>query len=779
MQPENENDTFLCNLPLDFQQEGVMAQQLILPMIPQGATEINDRVCVWRGEDRWTYFLGTYPIYSHGANDHRMFRLVSSQLIDAGACRLVDILDTFGVSKSSVIRSLRRLRSQGPEGFFKARQGRRGGNVLSNEVLDYAQRLLRQGCSRRETADELGVLYDTLRKAINDGRLEEPERQDRQEATGSAKSSRDVIDAQAAAGMGTACTRIEERTLAAFGICDGAPVRFEPCLDVAKGGVLCALPSLLMNGLLEGAEKLLGKVKGYYACFHILTLLAFMALCRIKTVEQLRGHPPGEFGKMVGLDRVPEVRCLRRKMDELSADKAAEVWASHLSRHWMEADPEAVGTLYVDGHVRVYHGDQTKLPRRYVSRERLCLRGTTDYWINDAIGRPFFVVEKVIDPGLLKTLREDIVPRLLNEVPGQPWEQELGANPYLCRFVLVFDREGYSPAFFRDMWKNHRIACICYHKHPDQAWALDWFKKQEVTMPNGEIVTMALAEMGSLVGSGKNALWMREVRKLTDSGHQTSLISTAFEFSHSELAARMFSRWCQENFFRYMMQHFAIDLLQEYGTEDFPATERIVNPTWRELDRSRNSLQNKLRYRRARFAEVSMHPESEDDKSRYDKWLRKKAVLLEEIQDFEHHLDEEKAKLKKTPKHIRWAQLEEKDKFHRLLPGRKRLMDTVRMIAYRAETALAGLLVGPTVDFAAARSLLQDLFVTEADILPDPANKLLHVRVHGASRPAANRSLAQLFAQLNEAQVQYPGTDMRLVYELRASEVGKTPEVSP
>jgi hypothetical protein len=109
-----------------------------------------------------------------------------------------------------------------------------------------------------------------------------------------------------------------------------------------------------------------------------------MALCRIKTVEQLRGHPPGEFGKMVGLDRVPEVRCLRRKMDELSADNAAEVWASHLSRQWMEADPEAVGTLYVDGPVRVYHGDQTKLPRRYVSRERLCLRGTTDYWVNHA-----------------------------------------------------------------------------------------------------------------------------------------------------------------------------------------------------------------------------------------------------------------------------------------------------------------------------------------------------------------------------------------------------------
>jgi hypothetical protein len=162
MQAEKDNDTFLCNSPLDFQEEGVMSQQLILPMIPQGATEINDRVCVWRGEDRWTYFLGTHPIYSHGADDQRMFWLVTSQLIDSGACRLVDVLRAFGVTKSSVIRSLRKLRSEGPEGFFKARPGRHGGRVLTKEVLDHAQRLLDQGRSRRETADELSVPYDTL-----------------------------------------------------------------------------------------------------------------------------------------------------------------------------------------------------------------------------------------------------------------------------------------------------------------------------------------------------------------------------------------------------------------------------------------------------------------------------------------------------------------------------------------------------------------------------------------------------------------------------------------
>lgn len=740
--------------------------QLMLPAIPYGATQISGLVSVWRDTEQWTYFLGTYPVYSHQADDKRMFRLVSAQLINAGACRHKDIIETFGVSKSCVNRALNKLRNGGTEAFFKRREGRRGGSIFTPEILSQAQELLNQGYSRRDLADELGVKYDTVRKATNDGRLRLREIPPPETAT--TKSSRDVVDAQAAEGLGTACTRTEERVFAAFGVCDGAPVRFEACLDVPKGGVLCALPLLLANGLLEGAEPLLGQVKGYYRTFHILLLLAFMALCRIKTVEKLRGHPPGEFGKLLGLDRVPEVRCLRQKLDELSADDAAGKWAAHLSRQWLQGDPEAAGTLYIDGHVRVYHGGQTKLPKKYVSRERLCLRGTLDYWVNDAIGQPFFVVEKPIDPGMLNTLENDIVPRLLNDIPKQPTQQVLEANPHRCRFILVFDREGYSPAFFRKMWQRHRIACLTYHKYPDEAWPVEWFSEQQFTLPGGEIVTLPLAERGSEVGTGKNAVWMREVRKLTDSGHQTSLISTAYELPHIELAGRLFSRWCQENFFRYMMQHFAIDLLVEYGTEDFPDTEQVVNPTWRELDKTRNSLVNKLRYRQARFTAMTMHPETEDNPVRYQKWLKKKADLLEQIQHFEHQLDEVKTKLKQTNKHITWGELEDEDKFHRLLSGRKQLIDTVRMIAYRAETTMSELLTGPAVDTAAARSLLQSLFVTEADILPVPENQLLRIRVHGASTPAANRALLQLIEKLNELEVLYPGTDMRLSYELGA-----------
>ena len=219
-----------------------------------------------------------------------------------------------------------------------------------------------------------------------------------------------------------------------------------------------------------------------------------------------------------------------------------------------------------------------------------------------------------------------------------------------------------------------------------------------------------------------------------------------------------------------MMQHFGIDLLSEYGLGQFPDTERVVNPTWRTLGSLRNSTRNKLRYRQAKFAEMTIHPEVDNGSVRYKKWLNKKSELFEEVEKYEHELECVKAKLKKTPKHITWAELDDSNKFHRLLPGRKRLMDTVRMITYRAETAMASMMIGPTIDMAAARRLLQDLFVNDADLLPEPENNILRVQIHNAARPTANRSIEHLLAKLNAAEIIYPGTDMRIVYQMRGIE---------
>jgi len=737
--------------------------QLILPLIPAGSTPINSIVNIHRADGQCIFSMGVAPFAIHKEDDTRTFYLTVAQLIATGSCKQSEIISAFGVSKSSVVRAVKKFNAKGSAGFFGRRNGRRSGSVLTEEVLCEAQRLLNSGIAKSEVAQRLDVEHDTLRKAFKDGRLvERPVMAEMHD-----KSSRSVVAAKSAEGMGVSCTRLLERITAAIGLLPGgATTKFEPNRDVSYGGVLCALPALLANGLLNKAEELLGKVNGYYTMVQILILLASMALARIRTVEELGGKTPGELGLVIGLDRIPEVRCLRKKMDQLSIGDSAQKWAAHLSREWMKDDVESVGSLYVDGHVRAYHGSATKLPRHYVSRERLCLRGTSEYWVNDAKGRPFFVVERVVDSGLLEALRTDIVPRLLNEVPQQPTPKELTKNPLMPRFTLIFDREGYSPEFFKEMWNKHRIACISYHKHPGPDWPREWFCEQTVTLSNGEDVSMQLAEQGSLIGSGKSAVWVREIRKLTDKGHQTSIIATEFEAKHDRLAVRLFARWCQENFFKYMMEHFAIDLLAEYGTTALPDTTRLVNPAWRQLENRKRSIQSALIHKRAAFAALTMQPEDEHNQKAYSKWLEKKALLLHDVQDLEQALDEVTVSRKKTPHHVQLCELPDADKFSRLLPNRKRLLDTVRMIAYRAETAMIPLLTGPKVNSAEARALLQNLFKAEADIIPQAHDNKLLIRIHHASTAAADRHLAKLFTSLNESKINYPATNLQMFFQL-------------
>jgi hypothetical protein len=775
------------NSPGTYQEEGTIPQAL-LPLIADGATPISDSISVVRENGVWIYFCGVQPVFQHTANDHRAFRMFTAQLICQGACRLVDIVRAFGISKNSVIRSVNSYRDGGVGAFYTPRVPR-GASVITPEVAVQAQQLLAAGLSPREVAKELGLKPDTLRKAIQQGRVIRPCPQEPGEPTSEKtpgpqptaatdKSTRATLDA--VAEMGTACTRPEERVLAAIGLLNGASTRFETCRDVSFGGVLCALPALAENGLFRHIHECLAKLRGYYSTLHVIILLAYMALCRIKTVEQLQYRPPGELGKLLGLDRVPEVRCLRRKLAALSIDDAPEKWAGLLSRDWLETAPQLAGTLYIDGHVRLYHGDQTALPKRYVSRQRLCLRGTTDYWVNDILGQPFFAVERPIDHGLLEVLRSDIVPRLLRDVPRQPSAEDLAADRYRARFVIVFDREGYSPGFFKEMWQTHRIACITYHKFPKDDWPTTEFVAIETTLPNGERVSLKLAERGVWIGDKKSGLWVREIRKLTDDGHQVSLISTVFGGAALEDAVRLFSRWSQENFLRYMMEHFAIDLLNEYRTEEIPETKRpVVNPKWRELDRRKRSVKSKLIHRQARFAALTLHPES--DEGAHARWERCKVELVEAIEQFENELADINDQLKTTPGHVKWNELPATDKFERLAPSRKQLVDTVKMIAYRAETAMASIVRETLARIDDGRSLLRDLFCSEADLLPDVEHGRLRVQVHPMSNPRSNRAIAHLLEHLNATEFTYPATNLRLVYSIagEADTLNLDPDQNP
>ena len=125
---------------------------------------------------------------------------------------------------------------------------------------------------------------------------------------------------------------------------------------------------------------------------------------------------------------------------------------------------------------------------------------------------------------------------------GQDPEQErrLAAEARAHWFTIVFDREGYSPDLFEQMRKK-RIAILTYHKFPQQDWRSEEFATHSVELACGAIVTMQLAERGSQLS---NHLWLREIRKLAHSGHQTSILTTNFQAPMTTLAVSLFARWC-------------------------------------------------------------------------------------------------------------------------------------------------------------------------------------------------------------------------------------------
>jgi hypothetical protein len=490
-----------------------------------------------------------------------------------------------------------------------------------------------------------------------------------------------------------------------------------------------------------------------------------MALARIKSMEQLRYVAPGEWGNLLGLDRIPEVRTLRHKLEILCQQAGRAIqWNTELAKEWIAGQRESELVFYADGHVRVYSGDLTPLPRHYVARERLCLRGTTDYWINAMDGQPFFFVNKEVDPGLLATLRDDLVPWLETNAPASPeLQQRMQADPLQHRFTLVFDREGYSPEFFRQM-KQRRIAVLSYHKFPGDAWPVEEFSDCTVKLTGGEQTTMKLAERGSQLS---NRLWVREVRKLSETGRQTSLVSTNYRADYTTLAVSMFARWSQENFYKYMRQHYNLDRLAEYGTEPVPDLIQAVNPAWRQLDSQIRAKTETRRRQLALFGAGELQSSlAEPEVTRYE---QKKAQLQDEIENLNREIDELKKQRKETPRHIPVKDLPEPDHFSRLLTERKHFIDTIKLIAYRAETSMASLLRDQLSREEDTRTLLRQIYETEIDLVPDLQTNTLTVRLHHLTQAAHDEAVRHLCHELNATETLFPGTDLKLVYQLGSS----------
>lgn len=536
--------------------------------------------------------------------------------------------------------------------------------------------------------------------------------------------------------------------------------QFQSCVDIPNAGVLLALPALLANGLLRHTDKLFQLSKGFYGLYTIFLLLAFTLLSRIKSVESLRYCAPGEWGKLLGLDRIPEVKTIREKIANLAQNGKTKEWSAALCQDWMNENPEQAAVMYIDGHVRVYHGEKALLPKHYVTRQKLCLHATCDYWVNAMNGNPFFLVAKDVDPGLLNVLEHEIVPRLENEIPSQPSQEQLSADPLLHRFILVFDREGYSPDFILKM-RNKRIACLTYNKHPKEDWGKEEFFPLKVKLISGEIVDMHLAERGIFLG-GK--IWVRELRRLMDSGHQTAIISTAYRLNLETQAMGMFARWSQENFFKYMRQNFNLDRLVEHGVEEIVEETKVVNPKHRRLDGEVRSKVGILNRKMIRFGSITIEGEIESEK--VEKYQKEKSALQEEIVIAQAEIEILKSERKEIPKHVQLSELPEEERFQRLSSKSKDLLDTIKMIAYRAETAMVNILRESMSREDDARSFIRCLYQTEGDIIPDEEKSILRVRLHRMASRSADETAKQLCAVLNESETIFPGTKLRIVYEM-------------
>jgi len=553
-------------------------------------------------------------------------------------------------------------------------------------------------------------------------------------------------------------TRVDLRLAAALGELDINPVTFEPCQSVNYGGVFFILPFLLANGLLTYRDYYPEREYGYYSFDTAILTISFMYLCRIKSIEQLKHHSSGEFGKLLGLDRIPEARCLRGLFRELGQHRQASAWNAGLAEEWI--GNEAPGIYYIDGHVQVYHGHLANLGKKHISRQRLCLPGMMEFWVNNADGLPYFFITGQVNEKLQEILVTGIIPRL-NEFPAAgKATHDLLEDPLLPRYTLVFDREAYSPKLFGELWDTQQIAVITYRKNVKNLWDEAEFTDHKVETEMGSTIMYLQEKEVELDG-----VKMREVRKLNDGGHQTSVLTTNRKLSIVMIALYMFSRWAQENFFRYMRQEYDIDRIVQYGVDKLDNNIKVVNREYSNLTYRLKKIREKIARRKAKLFTL----EEENIKSGMSRTSQNMKAQLELREEIEYIEKEEKRLIKERkqqPYKICIGEMPEKTRYNKLKTEAKHLQNVIKMICYRSETTLANMLVPYYAKSKnEIRALVKSIIFSKADLMPDYQNDELTVTLYSLATQRDNMAIGKICCLLNETETIFPGTNLKLIFK--------------
>jgi prepilin-type processing-associated H-X9-DG protein len=539
-----------------------------------------------------------------------------------------------------------------------------------------------------------------------------------------------------------------DRLLASLGLLDDAAPLFRPGERVDGAGVLLALPALLASGVLDIAREVYGSLApAFYGLRTTLVAFLLMSLLRIKRPEGLKEHSPDDLGRILGLDRAPEVKTLRRKFARLAVlGRAAELGRA-LARRRVATHGGALGFLYIDGHVRAYHG-QHAIPKAHVARMRLSMPATTDYWVGDERGDPLFLVTAEANAGMVRML-----PPILDEI-----RTLVGRR----RTTVIFDRGGFSPDLFHQILAAG-FEIITYRKQPQRRVPGRLFREYQVVR-QGRRETMLLADQNVRLRRSQGQLRLRQITRLSADGkHQTPILTSRHDLAPAEIATRMFDRWRQENFFKYLREEYAIDALAEYATEPDDPERDVPNPKRQAIDAQIREARAALTIIQARYG-IAAHdnpeaarPTIRGFKIAHGKIGKELRVAMRRVTTFE-------ARRASIPARVP-LRLAVDTNIVKLAPERQMVVSLLKMVAFQAESDLVRQ-VAPHYKRAddEGRTHIQNALAAHASIAASDSE--LRITLQPLSSPHRTAAIASLCHQLNQTKTPFPGTRLLLRFDI-------------
>jgi len=755
--------------------------QPVLPLLPAEARSVGPSAGLAEGPQGGVVFVFGLATFTYAAGDELGRRLSAVQLVATGAATAVEVASAFGVSTVTLWRWGQDFAAGGVAGLVRARSGPKGPTKLTGQLADRIVELDAEGLSLRQIAGQVQVSTATVRVALGrvvprraGTRREEPREDLDAAGTVAAQDAADTVAAQDRAGdeaggagghlvvLPTPVPRTAERAAARAGDLIEAPVVITQGAHLPQVGLLLALPALEMTGLLGVAEQTFPPMsKGFYGLRVTLLMGVFMALLREPRAEGTTRLRPADLGRLLGLDRAPEVKTLRRKLAELAGHGRGAQLQAALARQHATVRPEAVGFLYLDGHVRVYSGTR-QLAKTHIARMRIAGPATEETWVGDADGDPVMVLTAAPSQSLAAELRRTLPD--LRAIVGPE-----------RRCTVVFDRGGYSAAVFAEIVAAG-FDLLTYYKGAWARSAEDAFTTTEFTAPDGTTHSYSLAERplelavpavpatSSTPGRPATMITLRLVVRRSDDGHQTPILTNRTDLSAAEIAYRMAARWRQENYFKYAREHFALDALDSYADDEDDPTRQVPNPAKaRALTKAGQARADVT----AAHALVSEAIEAATVQARHSGSGGKATVdpaAQQTLTAAETALVAAQAASLATVSHLPLGQVRPGSR--RLETERKLLTHAIRMSAYNSESALARLL-RPHYSRGEdeARSLLREAFTLPGDL--HIIGDTLHVRLDPASAPRRSRALAALCVELTDTVTRYPSTDLTIAYSVK------------